>query len=122
MALDPTKHIPVVEDALALIDAILAQNKILITIEQIAFSECLRVHKIQVTTMRPLFRHYYRVAHKRYVQWHIRRWQHKRGGVFTPQHPTIPYTRTRVRFFRIWAKLNSMLIKRKLRDRESINH
>lgn len=68
MALDPTKHIPVVEDAIALIDAILAQNKILITIEQIAFSECLRVHKIQVTTMRPLFRHYYRVAHKRYMQ------------------------------------------------------
>jgi len=122
MALDPTKHIPVVEDAIALIDAMLAQNKILITIEQIAFSECLRVHKIQVTTMRPLFRHYYRVAHKRYMQWHIRRWQHKQGGVFTPQHPTIPYTRTRVRFFRIWAKLNSMLIKRKLRDRESINH
>jgi hypothetical protein len=100
--------IPVVEDAIALIDAILAQNKILITIEQIAFSECLRVHKIQVTTMRPLFRHYYRVAHKRYMQWHIRRWQHKQGGVFTPQHPTIPYTGTRVRFFRIWAKLNSI--------------
>ena len=58
----------------------------------------------------------------RHMQWHIRRWQHKRGGVFTPQHPTIPHTRSRVRFFRIWAKLNSMLIKRKLRDRESINH
>lgn len=111
MALDPTRHVPVIEDTIALIDAILAQDKMLITIEQIAFSECLRVHKIQVTTMRPLFRHYYRVAHKRYMQWHIRRWQQNQGGVFAPQHPTIPYTRTRVRFFRIWAKLNSMLIK-----------
>jgi len=110
IAVDPMKHIPVVEDAITLIDAILDQDKMLITIEQIALSESLRLHNVQVTTMRPLFRHYYRVAHKRYMQWHIQRWQEKQGGIFTPQCPTITYTRPRVRVFRIWAKLNSLLV------------
>lgn len=110
IAVDPVKHLPVVEDALALVDAMLDQKRELITIEQIALSESLRIHNIEVTTMRPLFRHYYRVAHKRYMQRHIRRWQEKQpGGVFSPQPPTIRYTRPRVRFFRIWARLDSMM-------------
>jgi hypothetical protein len=108
-AVDPEKHVPVIEDAIALIDAILDQNGKLLTIEQIALSECLRVHAIPVVTMHPLFRHYYRVAHKRYMQWHLRRWQERNGSVFAPQPPTIRYTRPRIRFFRIWTKLSSML-------------
>lgn len=110
-AVDPARHMPVIEDAIALIDAILDHGKKMLTTEQIALSECLRVHNVQVATMYPLFRHYYRVAHKRYMQWHIRRWQEERGGVFAPQPPTIRYTRPRVRLFRIWAKLSSMLRK-----------
>ena len=67
IAVDPVKHLPVVEDALALVDATLDQKRMLITIEQIALSESLRIQNVQVTTMRPLFRHYYRAAHKRYM-------------------------------------------------------
>ncbi|MGL3213385.1 hypothetical protein [Bradyrhizobium sp. BR 1433] len=104
-AVDPAKHRPVIEDSIALIDAVLDQGKKLLTLEQIALSESLRVHRIPVTTMYPLFRHYYRVAHKRYMQWHIRRWHDEQNGVFVPQAPTIRYTRPRVRFFRIWARL-----------------
>ncbi|MCC8964552.1 hypothetical protein H8A95_20080 [Bradyrhizobium sp. Pear76] len=115
-AVDPAKHVPVIEDSIALIDAVLDQNKRQLTLEQIALSESLRVHKIHVATMYPLFRHYYRVSHKRYMQWHIRRWYEKHGAVFAPQPPTIRYTRPRVRFFRIWAKLNSML---HARDRQA---
>ncbi|QIG92366.1 MULTISPECIES: hypothetical protein [unclassified Bradyrhizobium] len=111
-AVDPAKHVPVIEDAIALIDAVLDQGKKLLTLEQIALSESLRVHNVPVSTMYPLFRHYYRVAHKRYMQWHIRRWHEEQGGVFAPQRPTIRYTRPRVRFFRIWAKLYSMLRQR----------
>lgn len=109
IGLDPTRHASVVEDAIALIDSALDEGGKLLTLEQIALSESLRLHAVPVTTMRPLFRHYYRAAHKRYMQWHIRRWQEKQTGVFAPQPPTIRYTRPRVRFFRIWARLNSML-------------
>lgn len=108
-AVDPAKHLPVIEDSLALIDAVLDQGKKLLTLEQIALSESMRVHRIPVATMHPLFRHYYRVAHKRYMQWHIQRWHEERGGAFAPQAPSIRYTRPRVRFFRIWSRLNSML-------------
>lgn len=108
-AVDPAKHVPVIEDSIALIDAVLDQQKEQLTLEQIALSESLRIHKVHVATMHPLFGHYYRVAHKRYMQWHIRRWQAQQGEVFVPRPPTIRYTRLRVRFFRIAAKLRSML-------------
>lgn len=106
IAVDPLRHIPVVEDSIALIDAVLDQGKKLLTIEQIALSESLRLHNVSVTTMSPFFRHYYRAAHKRYMQWHIRRWQEKQGSAFAPRPPTIQYTRPRVRVFRILAGLN----------------
>jgi len=108
-AVDPERHLSLVEDSIALIDAALDRGKKLLTLEQIALSECLRVHTIPVATMYPLFRHYYRVAHKRYMQWHLRRWREKEGRVFAPQLPTIRYTRVRVRLFRIWAKINSLM-------------
>ena len=121
IALDPAKHVPVVEDTIALIDAVLAQNKMLMTLEQVALSECLRVHNIQVTFMRPLFQHYYPKAHKRYMHWHIRRWLATQGGIFTPQSPTIPYDRSQVRLFRVstklrssWAKLIAMVTRRRV--------
>ncbi|WGD55402.1 hypothetical protein QA641_16895 [Bradyrhizobium sp. CB1650] len=111
-AVDPRRHVPVVEDAIALIDAVLDRGGKLLTLEQIALSECLRIHTIPVATMYPFFRHYYRVAHKRYMQWQLRRWLGERGGAFAPQPPTIRYTRVRVRFFRIWDKLSTMLGRR----------
>jgi len=117
MALDPLRHLPVVEDSIALIDAALVQNKTRLTLEQIAFSECLRIHKVEIATMRPFFRHYYRVAHKRYMQLHIRRWQERYGTIFLPRPPTIPYTRTRVRFFRIRSGIKEKLARYKLRLR-----
>lgn len=105
-AVDPKRHMPVVEDAIAWIDAVLDRGTRLLTIEQIALSECLRVHSIPVATMHPAFGHYYRVAHKRYMQWQLRRWKEKDGGLFSPKPPTIPYTRLRVRCFRIFARIS----------------
>lgn len=105
-AVDPERHMPVVQDAIAWIDALLDRGTRLLTIEQIALSECLRAHAIPVATMHPAFGHYYRVAHKRYMQWQLRRWKEKGGGVFSPQAPTIPYTRLRVRCFRIFAGIS----------------
>jgi len=108
-AVDPEKHVPVVEDAVALLDAILDQGSKLHTLEQIAMSECLRVHKISVASMYPLFGHYYRVTGKRYMQRQLQSWWEKQGGIFSPQPPTIPYTRLRVKFYRLWTKIGPML-------------
>lgn len=106
IAVDPSKHLPVIEDAIALIDAVLAQDKMKMTLEQIALSECLRVHQVQIVSMRPTFRHYYPSAHKRYMHWHIRRWLERNGKTFAPSAPAIAYTKSRIRFFRLSTKLN----------------
>lgn len=108
-AVDPSRHLLVVQDAIAWIDAVLDHGARLLTIEQIALSECLRIHAIPMATMYPAFGHYYRVAHKRYMQWQLRRWKEKDGRSFSPQPGTIPYTRLRVRWFRIFAKISSLL-------------
>lgn len=108
-AVDPKLHLPVVRDAIAWIDAVLDHGARLLTIEQIALSESLRVHAVAVATMHPAFGHYYRVAHKRYMQWQLRRWKEQDGRQFRPQPGTIPYTRLRVRWFRIFAKVSAAL-------------
>jgi hypothetical protein len=46
-AVDPGTHAPVIEDAVALIDAVLDQGTRLLTIEQIALSECCVFTKFQ---------------------------------------------------------------------------
>lgn len=108
-AVDPARHIPVLKDAIALIDAMLDHGARLLTIEQIALSECLRIHGISVATMYPVFRHYYRVAHKRYMQSQLRCWAAGQRTGFEPQPPTIQYSRFRVRYFRIAARLTAMI-------------
>ncbi|WLB85706.1 hypothetical protein [Bradyrhizobium japonicum] len=108
-AVDPERHLPVVQDAIAWIDAVLDHGARQLTIEQIALSECLRAHAIPIATMQPAVAHYYRVAHKRYMQWQLRRWREKDGRLFSPQPGTIPYTRLRVRWFRIFAKISTVL-------------
>lgn len=106
---DPERHLPVVQDAIAWIDAVLDDGARKLTIEQIALSECLRAHTVSVATMHPAFGHYYRVAHKRYMQWQLGRWKERDGRLFQPQPGTIPYTRLHVRWFRIFAKISSVL-------------
>ncbi|RXH23315.1 hypothetical protein XH99_31890 [Bradyrhizobium nanningense] len=108
-AVDPERHLPVVQDAIAWIDAVLFHGARQLTIEQIALSECLRVHAIPIATMHPAFGHYYRIAHKRYMQWQLQRWKEKNGRRFQPQPGTIPYTRLHVRGFRIFAKVSAVL-------------
>ena len=73
VAADPKRHIPVVEDAIALIDAWLDHGKTLFKIEQIAISESFRVHGVAVTPMNACFLHYCRRSLKRYMHWRLKR-------------------------------------------------
>lgn len=108
-AVDPERHLPVIQDSLALIDAVLDQGSQLLTLEQIALSESLRIHGISVSSMHPLFGHYYRIVAKRYMHRRIRRWWDEQGRVFSPQAPTIPYSRLRIKFYRLWTHIGPLL-------------
>jgi hypothetical protein len=98
IAIDPRAHIPVVEDVIALIDAALDRGITLFTIEQVSFSEMLRLHGVEVTTVYPNFQHYYRRSVKRYMHWRLTISKRNSGGL-TIGPPTVFPSKTAVRLF-----------------------
>jgi hypothetical protein len=98
VAANPARHLPVFEDVLALIDAMLDRGYRSFKIEQISISECFRLHSVPVADMRPLFEHYFRRSLKRYMHWRLDRWI-KREPVFRPRRPFIDPSRNEVRVF-----------------------
>ena len=98
VAASPARHLPVFEDVIALIDAMLDRGYRSFKIEQISISECLRLHSVAVADMRPLFQHYFRRSLKRYMHWRLDRWI-KGEPVFKPTRPFIHPSRNEVRLF-----------------------
>jgi hypothetical protein len=98
VAASPARHLPVFEDVMALVDAILDRGHRSFKIEQFSISECFRLHSIPVADMRPLFQHYFRRSLKRYMHWRLDRWI-KREPVFKPGRPFIEPSRNEVRIF-----------------------
>jgi len=98
VAARPARHLVVMEDAIALIDAILDAGNRSFKIEQISFSESFRLHSATVAEMRPLFQHYFRRSTKRYMHWRIDRWL-KREPKLEIGRPFITHSRSRVRIF-----------------------
>jgi hypothetical protein len=98
VAARPSRHLAVIEDAVALIDAMLDAGNRSFKIEQIAFSESFRLHEAPVAEMRPLFQHYFRRSTKRYMHWRIDRWL-KRAPDLEVGRPFINHSRNVVRVF-----------------------
>jgi hypothetical protein len=98
VAARPTRHVAVIEDAVALIDAMLDAGKRSFKIEQISFSESFRLHHAAIAEMRPLFQHYFRRSTKRYMHWRIDRWL-QRAPRLEAGRPFIKYSRNVVRVF-----------------------
>jgi len=98
VAARPSPHLAALEDAIALIDAMLDSGETLFKIEQIAISESFRLHSTEVAEMRPHFQHYYRRSLKRYMHWRIDRWI-KRAPDFEAGRPFIRHSRNQVRLF-----------------------
>jgi hypothetical protein len=98
VAADPKRHIAVVEDAIALIDAWLDHGMNLFKIEQIAISESFRVHGAAVAPMNACFLHYCRRSLKRYMHWRLERIE-RRQPEFRAGPPRIKHPRGRVRLF-----------------------
>jgi len=94
----PQRHVAVMEDAIALIDAMLDAGHRSFKVEQISFSESFRLHEAPVAEMRPLFQHYFRRSLKRYMHWRIDRWL-KRAPDFRPVRPFAAPSRNEVRIF-----------------------
>ena len=98
VAASPARHLPVFEDVIALIDAMLDRGYRSFKIEQISISECFRLHSVPVAEMRQLFQHYFRRSLKRYMHWRLDRWI-KREPEFKPGRPFIDPSRNEVRVF-----------------------
>lgn len=98
VAARPSRHVAVIEDAIALIDAMLDQGHRSFKIEQISFSESFRLHSVEVAEMRPLFQHYFRRSLKRYMHWRIDRWM-KRAPDFAVARPLVAPSHNTVRVF-----------------------
>jgi len=98
VAARPTRHLAAMEDAIALIDAMLDAGNRSFKIEQISFSESFRLHQAPVAEMRPLFQHYFRRSTKRYMHWRIDQWL-KHEPNLKIGRPFITHPRTRIRLF-----------------------
>lgn len=98
VAVVPRKHVPVIEDVIALIDALLDRGITLFTVEQVSFSEMLRLHGVEIATMHPAFQHYFRRSVKRYMHWRLTKSQISSGALAIGP-PTIFHTKIGVRLF-----------------------
>ncbi len=90
------RHIPVLEDAVALIDALIDAGLDQFNIEQIAVSESLRLHGERICEMKPWFEHYYRRSQKLYMRPRIADRFARKGG-WEPLAPFLEPSKFRVR-------------------------
>jgi hypothetical protein len=93
-----TRDRAAIEDAVALIDALWDAGHRSFLIEQISFSEMLRLRGAPISETRPAFQHYFRRSLKRYMRWRIAAWIRKTPA-FKPTRPFIAAPRNAVRVF-----------------------
>lgn len=99
-----SRHLPMLEDALALIDALIDAGKRQFNIEQIAVSESFRLHAETIAEMKPYFEHYYRRSQKLYMRPRIARLL-ARADAFRAIAPALEPSRSRVRLARVLKRL-----------------
>ncbi len=82
------RHAPIFEDAVALIDVWLDAGIRQFNIEQIALSECFRIHGEAVAEMKPAFAHYYRRSQRLYMRRRLSSWLERESAL----KPTRPFS------------------------------
>ena len=98
------RHIPMLEAAVELIDALIDAGLTQFNIEQLALSEAFRLHGEPIAEMQPWFEHYFRRSQKLYMRPRIaKRWA--REGAWKPLKPFLEPSKLRVRSARICDKL-----------------
>lgn len=100
------RHLPVLADAVALIDAFRDAGHRPFNIEQFALSEALRLHDESIAEMRPWFEHYHRPSQKRYMRPRIARLFNEVPN-WTALPPSLEPSKLRVRTARIVDKILS---------------
>jgi hypothetical protein len=98
VAVDARRDAAAIQDAIALIDALIDAGKLRFDIEQIAVSETLRRAGAPIGELAPFFQHYFRRSLKRYMHWRIDLWL-ARTPRFEPLRPFIRPSRNTVRIF-----------------------
>lgn len=101
-------HAPVVEDALALVDTILARPIAPETAnrrEQIAMSEAFRVHGVAVGEIYDTFLHYWKRSWKRYADWRLSRILPADWNDLTEPEIALTFKPAAIRFYSIRQSL-----------------
>lgn len=98
------RHAPMLQQALALIDALLDKGLNQFNIEQIAVSEAFRLNGEPIAEMKPWFEHYYRRSQKLFMRPRIARLFAKLGG-WRPLFSRLEPSKFNVRAAHIFARL-----------------
>jgi hypothetical protein len=94
------EHLPLIEDALALMDRFWAAGLRTHDIEQLAIGECFRVAGVEVVLIDRALEHYCTHWAKRYMRRRLRRRLPSADAPPVAARPDIPISKTRVRLFK----------------------
>jgi hypothetical protein len=111
------EHLPVIEDALELLDRLWAAKLYRHDIEQFAVGECFRVAGVKLALIDREFEHYCQHWSKRYMRRMLRRYGPSPGAPPAAARASIGFSKTRVRAFKggKLAKLGLSALRRRLR-------
>jgi hypothetical protein len=111
------EHLPVIEDALVLLDRLWAAKLHRHDIEQFAVAECFRVAGVKVALIEREFEHYCQHWSKRYMRRMLRRYGPSPDVVPVAARASIGFSKTRVRLFKGGkrARLALRMLRRRLR-------
>ena len=94
------EHLPVIEDAIALMDRLWAAKLYRHDIEQFAVGECFRLAGVELALIDREFEHYCSHWAKRYMRRRLRRRLPSAVALPIAARPDIPLSKTRVRLFK----------------------
>jgi hypothetical protein len=94
------KHIPIIIDAIAMVDALLEVNLHEHDIEQFALTEAFRIHNIRIESINKSYQHYCMHWWKRYMHWRLGKLKERPFAEPHSRRPDIWINKTIVRLFK----------------------
>ena len=94
------KHIPIIEDSLALIDGLYKAGLTSLDIDQFAATETFRLHGVRITPVFQKIHHYHSRWTRKYILWQLGRGPKRDFGAPRVRRPDIPVNKTIVRLYK----------------------
>jgi hypothetical protein len=102
---------PILEDALWLVDEMLARGSTERTLEQSAIFETVWLHGRQAFDSKPWINHYCTNSQKRYMHWQIKRLIKERRRPLPPSEPSILLTASRVKAYQYYWDIKRSVLR-----------